>query len=352
METLAHRMNVRILLVSNVQLNPYVRLLADGLQAAGASVRQASGISLSSLLVNRRRGLDVIHLHWLELLYASPRPIVSAWRLGMILLTLAAARLWGIKVIYTVHNLAQHERRTPRLNDWGNRMLFRLATALHAHDAVTARALAPWASKVYIVPHGSYIGAYPNTTDRAAARARLGLSNAGVVYLFLGGVRPYKGIELLLGAFRTLDDPQSRLLVAGHAHRPDYAAAIAALADRDARVRLILRHVADDELQFFFQASDACLLPYRAVTTSGAALLSLSFGCPIVAPRLGPFPELAADGRGILFEPESVDDLARALRDARGMDHAAARAACLAYTQALAWPILAQAHLAAYQAQR
>jgi glycosyltransferase involved in cell wall biosynthesis len=338
--------------VSNVQLNPYVRLLADGLQAAGASVRLVSGLSLPSLLVNRRRGLDVIHLHWLELLYASPRPIVSAWRLGMILLTLAAARLWGIKVVYTVHNLAQHERRTPRLNDWGNRALFRLASALHAHDAVTARALAPWASKVYIVPHGTYIGAYPNTTDRAAARARLGLSDAGVVYLFLGGVRPYKGLELLLDAFHTLDDPHARLLVAGHAHRPDYAAAIAALADRDPRVRLLLRHAPDDELQFYFQASDACLLPYRAVTTSGAALLALSFGCPIVAPRLGPFPELAADGRGVLFEPDSVDDLARALRLVRQVNHAAAQAACLAYAQTLAWPTLAQAHLAAYQARR
>lgn len=352
METLAHRMNVRILLVSNVQLNPYVRLLADGLQAAGASVRLANGLSLPGLLVNRRRGLDVIHLHWLELLYASPRPLVSAWRLGMILLTVAAARLWGIRVIYTVHNLAQHEGRTPRLNDWGNRALFRLATALHAHDAVTARALAPWASKVYIVPHGSYIGAYPNTTDRAAARARLWLSDASAVYLFLGGVRPYKGLELLLDAFRTLDDSQARLLVVGHAHRPDYAAAIAALAERDVRVRLILRHAPDDELQLFFQASDVCLLPYRAVTTSGAALLALSFGCPIVAPRLGPFPELAADGRGLLFEPDSADDLARALREARGIDHAAAQAACLAYAQTLAWPILAQAHLAAYQARR
>ena len=106
METLAYRMNLRILLVSSVQLNPYVRLLADGLQAAGASVRLASGISLPSLLVHRWRGLDVIHLHWLELLYESPHRVVSAWRLVMILLTLAVARLWGIKVVYTVHNLS------------------------------------------------------------------------------------------------------------------------------------------------------------------------------------------------------------------------------------------------------
>ncbi len=338
--------------MSSVQLNPYVRLLAGGLQAAGAEVRQTRSLSLPSLLLQRRRGLDVIHLHWLELLYESPHRARSAWRLLMILLTLAVARLLGVSVVYTVHNLAHHEGRTPRLNAWGNRALFRLASALHVHDAVTARALAPWASKVYIAPHGSYLGAYPNTTERAAARARLELTDAGVVYLFLGGVRPYKGLELLLEAFRAVDDPQARLLVAGHAHRPDYAAAIAALGDRDPRVRLLLRHVADDELQFFFQASDACVLPYRAATTSGAALLALSFGCPIVAPRLGPFPELAADGRGLLFEPDSVDDLARALRVVPQFDRLAARAACLAYAQALAWPILAQAHLAAYQAHR
>lgn len=343
---------MKILLVSSVQLNPYVQLLADGLQAAGASVRQASGLSLPGLLVQRWRGLDVVHLHWLELLYESPRRAVSAWRLALLLLTLAAARLLGVTVVYTVHNLAPHERRAPRLNAWGNRLLFRLASALHVHDAITAQALAPWAAKVYIVPHGSYIGAYPNTTNRAAARARLALTDAGAVYLFLGGVRPYKGLELLLEAFRALDDPQARLLVAGHAHQPAYAAAIETQASRDARVRLLLRHVPDDELQFFFQASDACLLPYRAATTSGAALLALSFGCPIIAPRLGPFPELAAAGRGLLFDPDNVDDLARALRLTPSRDRLAAQAACLAYAQSLAWPTLAQVHLAAYQAHR
>lgn len=343
---------MRVLLVSNVQLNPYVRLLADGLRAQGADAALVSGLSPLSLLAQRRRGLDVIHLHWLELLYAAPRSWLSAWRLFILLLTLALARLWGVTVVYTVHNLAHHERRAPQLNAWGNRTLFRLVSALHAHDAVSAQALAPWAAKVYSAPHGSYLGAYPDTVTRPQARERLGLSDAGPVYLFLGGVRPYKGLELLLDAFRALDDPQARLLVAGHAHQPAYAAAIADLAGRDPRVRLLLRHVPDDELQVLFHASDACILPYRAVTTSGAALLALSFGCPIVAPRLGPFPELAADGRGILFQPENAADLAQALRTVRQLDQATAQAACLTYAQTLAWPVVAQMHLAAYQKAR
>ncbi len=343
---------MRVLLVSNVQLNPYVRLLAGGLRAQGADVALVNGLSPFSLLARRRRGLDVIHLHWLELLYAAPRPWLGAWRLFSLLLTLALARLTGVTLVYTVHNLAQHERHLPRLNAWGHRALFRLAHALHAHGAVSAQALAPWAAKVYIAPHGSYLGAYPDVIGRPAARERLGLRDAGPVFLFLGGVRPYKGLELLLDAFRLVNDPQARLLVVGHAHQPAYAASIADLAGRDNRVRLLLRHAPDDELQVFFHTSDACILPYRAVTTSGAALLALSFGCPIVAPRLGPFLELAADGRGLLFEPESTADLAQALAGVRQLDQAAARAACLAHAQALAWPGIAQTHLAAYQKAR
>lgn len=342
---------MRILLVANVQLNPYVRLLAEGLRTAGANVRLAAGLSLPGLLRQRWRGLDVLHLHWLELLYEAPTSLRSAWRLLNLLLTLVLARLLGVTLVYTVHNFTHHEGRYPRLNDLGNRALYRLAHALHVHDDAAAQALTarlPAAALVYVVAHGSYIGAYPNTVGRAQARTHLGLDDASVVLFFGGGIRPYKGLELLLAAFAQITDPQARLLIAGHAHQPAYAATIQALADQDARVRLALRHLPDDELQFYYQASDACVLPYRAVATSGAALLALSFGCPLVAPHRGPFPALTAGGRGLLFEPDSVTGLAEALRQANRFD-AATRRACLTYAQGLAWPALAQAHLAAYR---
>ena len=107
--------------------------------------------------------------------------------------------------------------------------------------------------------------------------------------------------------------------------------------------------MADNELQYYFRAADVAVLPYRAVTTSGAAYLAFSFEVPIVAPRLGPFPELVGQGRGLLYDPATSDGLAGALRAACHLDTKAASAACRAFNRDHAWTRLARGHAALYR---
>lgn len=343
---------MHVLLVSRVRLNPYVSLLARGLEEHGVSTRITPTFGLRTLFDARQHDVDVIHLHWLELLIAAPGPTRQGLRLRWLLSMLTLAQRLGIRLVYTVHNLAPHEPDQASLGERGSTSLLRLADLVHVHDTATAATLAQVTGRqhgVYMVPHGSYVGAYPDTCTRSTARQRLGLGEQDVVYLALGGLRPYKGIETLIDAFQTLALPQARLLIAGHAHVPAYAAGLAARAINDPRIRLHVQHVEDDELQYFFHASDACVLPYRQATTSGAAILALSFGCPIVAPDFAPFPPLAADGRGLLYSPDDPGGLQRALTAVLQLDHVAAQAACLAYAQALDWKTLAGQHLAAYR---
>lgn len=346
---------MHILLVSRVRLNPYVSLLAHGLEQNGATAAVTPEFGLRTLWQARRQGVDVIHLHWLELLTAAPGPRRHALRRRWLLGSLTLARRLGITTGYTVHNLAAHEPDQASLDGRDSAALFRVVDLVHVHDAATATTVARQYDRtrgVYVVPHGNYIGAYPNDCTRSAARQRLGIGDGERVFLALGGIRPYKGIETLIDAFQALDQPSARLLIAGHPHVPAYAAAIRARADRDPRIHLHLQHIPDDALQYFFRASDACVLPYRQATTSGAAILALSFGCPIIAPDFDPFPPLAAAGRGVLYEADDPQGLLTALRAAAQLDQAAARAACLAYAQTLDWKVLAGQHLAAYQSVR
>lgn len=346
---------MHVLLVSRVRLNPYVALLAHGLEQNGASATIVPEFGLRTLWHARRHGVDVIHLHWLELMTAAPGPRRRVLRLRWLLNTLALAHRVGITLVYTVHNLAPHEPDQASLDPRDSAALFDLVDLLHVHDAATAAAVARQYDRtrgVYVVPHGSYIGAYPNTCSRSMARQHFGLGDDELVFLALGGLRPYKGLEALIDAFQTLDQPQARLLIAGHAHVPAYAAEISARASRDPRIRLHLQHIPDDALQYFFQASDACVLPYRQATTSGAAILALSFGCPLVAPDFDPFPPLAAAGRGVLYAPDDPQGLVKALLAIAQLDQAVARAAGLAYALTLDWKSLAGQHLAAYRSIR
>lgn len=349
---------VRVAFVSRVRLNPYVRLLARGVHAVAPEVHISHSYFLSLLWVLKHaRRQDLLHIHWIEHLYLVPR----AWqrRKGFIsvALGLLLARLLGVKIVYTVHNINHHEGRSPILNRLANHLIFRLAHAVHVHDASVAgeiRHLYGRSRGVFVIPHGSYLGAYPDDVNRQEARAALRAKEIPIpddvfLFLFLGQVRPYKGLEFLIQAFRELEAPHARLLIVGKAEAPAYADRIRELARDDPRIITHMTYVSDEELQYFFRAADVCVFPYRHITTSGAALLAFTFERPIIAPAMGPFVELAAEGRGLLYPPGSLEGLRGALQSALAGALRGAEEPVRVYARSHDWPSLARHHVRIYE---
>lgn len=345
----------RVVIISRVKRNPYVSLLCAALCQPGLNMRPTIVDQFSLGWMWQHRGqVDVLHIHWLELLFLRPTLWRSLKRWVSVMLGLALARLLGVCVVYTVHNIQQHEEQQARLVGLGNRVIFALAGAVHVHDGQTAEVLRRcWGRKrgIHVIPHGNYVTAYRNDCSRAEARRHLGLAEGAFIYLFLGRVRPYKGVEELIAAFRVLDDPGAVLLVAGEVHDPGDEQRLRELAGGDERVHLRLEFVGDDEVQIYSNASDICVLPYRHVTTSGAAILSFSFGVPILAPRMGCFVDLVGEvgERGVLYDPAAKNGLADALRGARRRDLGAMRAACAEYARRFDWNDIARQHAAMYE---
>jgi beta-1,4-mannosyltransferase len=366
---------MRVLLVSpyGANVNPYIDLLGEGLASAGATITTTRLLTRDHLRGERRP--DVIHLHWLEgydpppplrprassallrpferaIMQFSALPPVSnfrrATRFKALFALLASFQRAGGCVAYTAHNLEPHETPTaPELKALGT--IIRVADILHAHDRATADELARRfgrRERVAVIPHGHYLSTYPNEITRAHARAALQLPQDAFVYMSIGLLRPYKGLEELLPAFRSLDDSRARLLVAGKAADVAYADSLAALAGHDSRIRIEPRFVPGDELQIYFNAADVVVLPYRQITTSGAAILAFSFGAPVVAPAIGAFPQLLTAERGMLYKP---GELAVALERAQERDWAAARPGIMEWVRQFDWTEIGRALLSAYE---
>ncbi len=70
--------------------------------------------------------------------------------------------------------------------------------------------------------------------------------------------------------------------------------------------------VPDDELQLYFNACDVVALPFRQVLNSGSLLLAMSFGCPIVAQRLGSIPEVTCPEGWYGYDPADAGGLGAA----------------------------------------
>ena len=205
-------------------------------------------------------------------------------------------------------------------------------------------------ARLHVIPHGSYIGAYPDHIDRATARARLGLPDDGRVLLFLGQLRRYKGVEELIASVRQMDAPGLRLVVAGRPVDATIEADLRTAAEADPHITLHLRAIPDDELQVYLRACDAVVLPFRDVLTSGSAILAMSFGRGVIAPRLGCLPETLTDDAAILYDPNTPNALREALTKALTADLDGLGEAAAGRASALGWDAIAAATARLYRA--
>lgn len=135
--------------------------------------------------------------------------------------------------------------------------------------------------------------------------------------LFLGIVRPYKGVDLLLRALVEGAPGDVALTVAGEfwggTGELEGLAAELGVADR---VRFLDGYVPAEELPGLFASADAVVLPYRSATATQNVWLAHEHGLPVVATRAGTLADHVREGiDGVLCQPGDAADLARALKE-------------------------------------
>jgi len=312
--------------------NPYQRELANALKRQGVDVTLSNGIGhLPILGAIRAYGKpDVLHLHWTHgFLVASSRvkTFIKAFRF---LTELLIVKFLRIKIVWTVHNLVEHERRHPRLELLFNRILVHLYDQLIVHclfaqEAViqTYRLPDRLKAKVNVVPHGHYVDSYENQLSQEEARARLGLGEEKIVFLYFGQIRYYKGVFQLIDAFRKLESPQARLLIVGRPANEAIKTQVVEHAQSDSRILTFLRFVPDKEVQLYMNAADVVVLPYQDILTSGSALLAMSFGKAVIIPNIGCVAEALDSQAAFFYDPNEEEGLLKAMQQALKADLAA-----------------------------
>lgn len=283
-------------------------------------------------------GVDILHFHWTSYHYTRETWKQSFSELMRFVAKLALARHWGYKIVWTMHNYMPHERPYPLLHYLERLSMAHLSHSIVVHcrlaQELVARSLFR-RHQVFCVPHGDY-GAFLNHLPRPEARARLDIPQHALVLIFFGAIRPYKGVPGLLRAFRQIEDDRLVLLVVGRPADEALAREITSLAGGDPRIRTALEFLPDAELSVYLSAADIAVFPYLDVLTSGAAITALSFGLPVIAPRIGCLPEVVTDGAGILYDPLS-EGLDAAIRQCFQSNLALMQEAARARARELSW---------------
>jgi glycosyltransferase involved in cell wall biosynthesis len=234
--------------------------------------------------------------------------------------------------LLTLHNVIRRERSARRLVDAMD------ATIVHTRHGAELLGESP---RVHVIPHGAfeYLTRLRDERPLPPELARV----EGPVVLCFGLVRPYKGIDVLLEAFRCVEGAE--LWVVG---RP-----LGVSIRPAAGVRLVPRYIGEAELPAFFRRADLLVLPHRSVDVSGVLFAGLAFGLPMILSDVGGFREIVDDyGAGRLVPPGDPSALAAAigelLSDRAARERLAQRARAAA-AGPLSWDAVAARTQAVYE---
>jgi glycosyltransferase involved in cell wall biosynthesis len=306
--------------------NPYLRELADKLRAEHHEI--IFGRTINFQLVNlsilyalaKHRALDIIHLHWQHPFFLSKTKLGALLKSFVTMVQLHLAKALGKRIIWTVHNLKNHMNMHRDLELFFSGLLAKLADAIIAHcpsaKSEIQKRFKTGAEKIIVIPHGNFINKYENVISRQEAKTTLGLRSTDFVFLFFGTIRRYKGVLKLIQTFKRLQAADTRLVIAGYPKVDRFRKTIEQQALLDDRIFLMLQYIQANDVQIYMNAADIVILPYHDVLTSGAALLGMSFGKPLIAPRRGCIPDLLKGGGSFTFDPDKRDGLLQAMREA------------------------------------
>jgi glycosyltransferase involved in cell wall biosynthesis len=256
---------------------------------------------------------DVIHFEWLPVQHVD----------GHLLPGRRIANGGRRPLVLTAHDVLPREPRRGQLA--AQRRLYDRfdAVVVHSEHGRTrlTHELGLGGDRVHVIPHGVFAHLAdvppqppPFPTDKP-------------VVLCFGLMRPYKGIDVLIEAWRGIEDAE--LWIAGMP-RMDISSL---RASAPPNLRFVPRFITDSELPAYFQRADLVVLPYREIDQSGVLFTALAFGKPLLLSDVGGFPEVAATGaartvpaedpaalhetlRGLLSDPHALAALAERARAA------------------------------------
>lgn len=331
--------------------NPYQRLLRDALASEDASVTFLGGLPSPDWLRAQRNRIDILHYHWLYGLYMSrfSTPIQAT----RYVLRFRLARQLGYRIVWTAHNILPHQPAFRLLHVAVRRLMMAEADAVIAHCEFGRRELLarfPRAGRVEIIPLGNYRGIYPVTMTQADARASLGLEASQFVYLSLGNIAAYKGLDRFVEAFGSIAEDNDIALIAGRNRNGALVNRLRHAAASDRRIHLHAGFVPDDEMQRYLLAADVLVAPFDRVLTSSSVMVALSHGLPVIVPDLGCLPELVREPAGLVYGAADPEALSRALIEIKGCDRRAMGESARRIADELSWVEIGRRTAALYKA--
>ncbi|ANI88871.1 hypothetical protein A9P82_05935 [Arachidicoccus ginsenosidimutans] len=279
--------------------NRYVHLMIGALRKYGHEVYSLSNIFKNPALFFK---IKVVHLNWFENLNGV-KSMEVLYSFAKQYLKINLLILFGKDIIWTMHNKIPHDQSFLKYKMLLLRTIIKNAKKIIIHSSVSYKMLindfSVPESKIVYCPHPNYIGEYGEILESKTDEQFLNL-------LFIGSVKPYKNIELLLEVMSSLLGYPIKLKIVGKA-LPSYAQELLQKSEGLANVELRLEFIQEENMNMVLSECDLLVLPYDMASSlnSGTAILAFSYKKSVICPNIGTIMDI--ENKDCVFRYEYKD---------------------------------------------
>lgn len=301
--------------------NPYQYLTKRALEKVGCHVECFGKKHILPFRSIRRSGVDVVHMDWPHSFYCSNHKLLDAYKKRQFIWEL---KRLDIPLVWTVHNLARHNAASSKRDEFIDYLVQKASAIVSLSDVgremIREAFPVPESTPVISIPHGHYASYYPNTVGLDDARASLSIPRGKPVALFMGRIQPYKGLEPLIDAYLQQDVlSEHQVVIAGMPISEQYADRLKSRAKNSDRIHFHFGFIAEDKLQYYFNAADYAVFPFSKVFNSGSVILALSFGIPVVTSKQAVLEEILPKNNSETFNnlsqfPQAIQRIEKKLK--------------------------------------
>lgn len=223
------------------------------------------------------------------------------------------------KILFTCHNVFPHERfpmdRTLAKAVLKQGDYYIVQSKMDEQDLESIKP----GAKHKVAVHPTYNAFKFEDMSKEKARELIGIDNQRPVILFFGFVREYKGLKHLINAIPKVLEKKADtlLLIVGDfaGDKEQYTDLIKEKAISD-NVAIYDGYIPDKEVEKYFAASDAVVLPYESATQSGIVQIAYGFEKPVIATNVGGLPEVVLNEKtGYVVQQGDDEELANKIVD-------------------------------------
>lgn len=291
--------------------NPFQYMLVDYLKENGYKVVLGKKKSLFTVIqcVFKCKP-EIIYFDWVHSFLIGETKLFS-WvkSLTFCVEILIVKFLFGVKIVHTIHNIHNHAGRSIRLERFFYSWFLKRCDNVRVYTEDTIAKIEQYTGvtiKNFIVsPDLPYTLHYKRRSTIEEGYEHLGLKEKKFVYLFIGNVKPYKGVEELLGVFSLKEFKDDVLVIAGRVQKGEYAEQLQNKLSQLSNVQLIDRFISEEELPDYFAVANVCVFPFRNIEHSGSVELAMSFGKAVITCKVPSILEILNQQQELLYSNQT-----------------------------------------------